>query len=299
MISTRYYAGIRKREQKPPQENPLTLIWGSDSHVKASVDGDPGAEGSQGATRKYYTAGQKLQNFVDDVNRINPDLVFFGGDMVNGTEIESKELFMSKWSQLDPIIRKELTIGNHDLPYLRTNDISDIEDTFGYGERSKIAGSKFNQSFVLSNQTNSVKVIIVDTNIDEDGTHYNMTEQKLKKPVRDWVESELLNSEQNHVILLSHAGVEDDYIHFNRDDAQAFKTMVENTLQQKPELKIYNIYGHRHQQSVYHDDRLGNMIESYSCPAIVDNEIGKYVEFTFSEENGLYYTEHEVIYPYP
>lgn len=285
MISKRYYSYIRKKSKK--EKKPIVIVFGTDSHIKAPVDGKPDAEGAVGGTRFYYTAGQKMQKFVDDVNQIKPDLVFFGGDMIEELGEGSEQLFMEKWNQIDPNIRKELTIGNHDLAWQPELANTYIADVFGYGERQIIAGSKFNQSFTLSNGDNSVKIISVDTNINENGEHEVVTAQYLKEPVRNWVKSELMTSEQENVIILSHGGMEDDKFHFNEADAIAFKEMIDDVLSERPTLKIYSFFGHNHNPNMGIRHRYDNPIISYSIPPIVDFDIGKYVVITFSEKDGI------------
>lgn len=297
MLLNRYYSGVKKRKQA--SDKPLKIMFATDSHVKAPVDGNSEAIGAIGGTRFFYTAGQKLQKFVDDVNDKKPDLVFCGGDMIEELNEGSEELFMTKWNQINSSIRKELTVGNHDLAWSPELTNTYIADAFGYGDRPIIAGSKFNQSFILSNGDNALKIISIDTNINENGEHKVVTAQMLKQPIRDWIESELLNSTEENIILFSHAGMEDDLYHFNADDAQDFKAMIDDIVLKRPELKVYSIYGHRHQTNVRSDNRLGESVKSYSIPAVVDTKIGKYVEITFYEKDGLTLREHELVYPYP
>lgn len=295
MIANKFYSSVRRKKGS----NPLKIFFAADAHIRADVDGNPNATGAIGGTRYFYTAGQKMQNFVDDVNKSYPDLVYFGGDMIEEWEnVGSADLFMQKWNQINSGIRKELTVGNHDLAWSPSLANTDMATKYGYGSRPIVAGSKYNQSFVLTNGKNTLRIIAVDTNIDENGNHQVVTAQTLKQPIRDWLESELLNSPEKNIVIFSHAGMEDDLYHFNETDAQAFKTMVDRVISQRPELKIYNIYGHRHQPDIVSDDRLGSSVKSYSIPAVVENEVGNYVEILFSEQDGLSLIKHNLVYPY-
>lgn len=296
MILSRYYRKSSNKTNVDP--NALRIYWGTDAHVVAEVDGKPNAEGAKAGNRYYYTASQKLQNFINDINAAKPDLVYFGGDSVDEWESESVNLFLSKWNQIDPMIRKELTIGNHDLAWTPTLANSEIAQSLGYGNKPIIAGSKFNQSFTLSNGYNSVKIISVDTNMNETGTHQVITAQTVKETVRNWVKSELLNSGVNDVLIFSHGGMEDDMYHFNETDGLAFKEMITNVLAQRPLLKIYSIFGHNHNPVMTEYKRYDNPITSYSVPPIVDFETGKYAEISFSSKDGLKLVLKELKYPY-
>ena len=106
---------------------------------------------------------------------------------------------MGKWNEIT--VPKELTVGNHDMDGGKAAVANtELADLLGYGDRPIIAGSKFNQSFYLENAYNKVKIISFDTNIDENG-HLPITIQPCKKPIRDWIKSEILNSETNNVLL--------------------------------------------------------------------------------------------------
>jgi hypothetical protein len=296
MIQTRFYANLTTKKKKDPY--PLKIFWATDAHVYASVDGNPNAPSAIGGTRYFYTASQKLQYFVDDVNAVIPDLVYFSGDMIEEWKhIGSADLFMQKWNQISPNIRKELTIGNHDLagfPQLANTEMADV---FGYGGKPIIAGSKFNQSFYLDNGKNKVKVISFDSNIDEFGNHVVVTIQLMKQPIRDWIESEILNSTADIILICSHGGVADNSAHFSPSDQAAFKTMINNVVGIRPELKLYTFFGHNHILGVSEHKTLGKNIKAYSLPPVVDNSIGKYTVLSVSKD-GVEFEIKDLAYPY-
>lgn len=298
VLINKYYAGVRRRE--PADPNPIYIYWATDAHVYAEVDGNPEHENAKLGDRYFYTVGQKLQNFVDDINTYKPDLVFFTGDMVEAWGLTgSPELFLIKWNQIE--VRKELIIGNHDMA-IGGADIANttMADMLGYGNNPIIAGSKYNYSFYLDNGFNKVKIISFDTNLDENGNHAAIAKQTVTQPVIDWIESELLNSQTNSVIMFSHANPGDDTEwHFQESGQLAFKQMIDNVAAQRPNLKMYCLAGHNHRQGINEYTRLGPNIRCFSISPIVDFEIGKYAIVSISQKYGLSIREVSLHYPYP
>lgn len=295
MLLKKYYS--RTISTKSIDKHPLIIYWASDSHVKHEVDGDESAEGAVAIGRYYYTAGQKLQNFVDDVNINRPDLVYVSGDMLEVWHPNSADIFMDKWTQIDPSIKKELTLGNHDLAGAPELANTTIADKFGYGNRPVVAGSKFNQSFYISNIDKSVKIISVDTNINDNGNHTVITAQLLKEPIRNWIKAELLNSTSEKVIICSHGGMADNSAHFNADDQLAFKLMIDEVAGQRPELEMYSIFGHNHRTTISEYATLGENIKCYSMPPAVNGLIGKYAVVIIAND-GLSFEIKDLTYPY-
>lgn len=296
MLINKYYQRISTKKKK--DKNPLIIFCATDSHVYAEVDGDAEHEDAILGTRYFYTSGQKLQNFVDDVNQSRPDLTVFLGDIVENWSLTgSPELFMSKWDQI--VSKKELTIGNHDMAggggAIANTDMADL---LGYGSASIVAGSKYNQSFYLDNGYNKIKVIMMDTNINADGNHVASTPQLLKQPVRDWVESEITNSTENNIIIFSHGNPYDNSAHFNADDAAAFKNMLDGLITSNPDLNIYCISGHNHGTTVKQIANLTN-IKAFIIPTVVDYIPGKYAIVYFSEQDGISFEVKDLRYPYP
>lgn len=292
---------IEKRKQNHNNLlNPLTIYIATDSHVLDTVDGNPDAEGAtNGFTRYFYTAGQKMQNFVDDVNNDQPDLVLFLGDMVENAYTNSLDLFVSKWNQITPTVQKEITIGNHDMAGGQSIVNTDMADMLGYGDHSIIAGSKYNYTFVLSNDRHSVKFIAMDTNMDIDGIHKPITPQIITNDTMDFVKDEMLNSEQTHIILYAHGGAPDIDRHFDPDSRERLKVMFEEVKTQRPELNLIYIAGHKHPTKVESYPNFSQYAETYIIPSIVNYEIGKYVVAKFDSNAGIVFEEKEVIYPYP
>lgn len=295
-----YYGGIQKNESNTIDDNPIVIYWATDSHTYALVDGNPAHENAISYNRYYYTSSQKLQNFVDDVNVSGADLAFFSGDMVEWWDGTSPQLFMSKWEQIS--IKKGLTLGNHDLGGGGAVNVAntDMADMYGYGDNPIIAGSKYNYSFYLDNGHNRVKVISFDTNLDDNGEHIITTVQTVKQPVLDWLQSEILNSDTDSVILFSHASPADWDIHFNPTDRENFKTMINNVVAQRPAVNIVSLAGHNHVQGIQEWDNLGlSNIRFITTPPVVDFVTGKYTIVTFSSITGVDFTEKDLRYPYP
>ena len=57
--------------------------------------------------------------------------------------------------------------------------------------------------------------------------------------------------------FFSHASPGDDKYHFNEEDAEQFRLMIENAISQIPNLKLYSVAGHNHRQGIVEYGRFG------------------------------------------
>ena len=296
MLKNKYYPLIKKAKSDP---NAITIYLLSDIHILNSVDGNPSDPNSSIGNRLFYTASQKLQNYVDIVNTESPDLAFCLGDMLEYWGDEgTPELFQSKWDQINT--PKGLVIGNHDLAFGGLAVVNtDMAEIFGYGDKSLIAGSKYNYSFYINKGDNSIKVITVDTNIDNDGLHFVGTVQKINLELRSWIEQEIINSTTNNIMIFSHASPFDNEYHFDIIDGTNFKNMITSITTQNPSKKIYMFSGHNHSSSLEEYNTDINGVKAYKIPPVVDFEVGQYVKVIFSEINGIKLIGSTLRYPYP
>lgn len=228
----------------------VKIAWITDTHIVASVDGKPGEFGavselpdnSSVGKRYYYTAGDKLRNYVDKVNEIKPNLAIHTGDAIDREGQDSFDLFMSIWNGIDPQIKKEFIAGNHDFAGGFTYE--EMKSDLGLVEEN--AGSIFNKSYVINEGENFVRIITYDTNINDTGNHVNQTQGKVSSQIVNWVKSELLNSNEDIAILFAHHGIHSNNTYFRQGDAIDFRNMVYDVLDEKPQMTIHNIFGHFH-----------------------------------------------------
>ena len=263
-------------------QSALTIYWATDAHMIAEVDNKPSAPGSFLANRLFYTASKKMEKFVARINADRPDLVLFTGDAVNRFDPASFQLFLRSWERIDPAIRKEAVIGNHDLADAPESAHHDLANMFGYGDRPAIAGSKFNQSFGLSGSQGAARILIVDTNMDEHGNHILTIPGLLKPEGLRFIEQELLQCPEQLCLLVSHHGMADNASHFDPADGLAFKEMIDSVKRRRPELVIVNLFGHNHRSGIREYTALGPNVKGYSIPPVVDNMIGYFAKVSIT-----------------
>jgi hypothetical protein len=265
-----YYSAIGKKFDP----NALRIFWSTDSHVLASVDRNPSAEGAILGTRYFYTGATKIGLFRNAVNSNQPHLAVFTGDALEQYNEETMNLFLNSWNAIT--VRKEALAGNHDLYPDQTILNTTLADKYGYGSKSITAGSKFNQSFGISNANYSARVIMAETNLDSAGNPFRSAIGSIHSSVISYIETELLNCTESTALIFSHHGMQDNSSHFDPVSGQAFKTMIDNVKVQKPNLKIFNFFGHNHRDTLKTWTEFGNNITGYSIPPVVDYAVGYY-----------------------
>jgi hypothetical protein len=88
-------------EAKDAEIDSLTICFVADMHLN------------------NFTSDQFLDNYVDQVYTLKPDIILYGGDMVEGGRITEEKLkaFDEKLNILKPLYGKYMVIGNHDPSY--------------------------------------------------------------------------------------------------------------------------------------------------------------------------------------
>src|SRR5690625_1947070 len=184
----------------------------TDSHLNDDASDDPSYPNLSGPPMYFYTARQRIEEFVGTVNLDNPDLVLHLGDVVDGSAPNSSyDTFMGYWNTINS--PSYIAPGNHDAVSsrgLNAEDLS-IHDFLAwklkYEGRPIIGHSKFNESFSIVKNNVSVKFINLDTNIDPiDGSYTSPTQVKLPDETIEWLEGEIANSVENDIVMFSHKG---------------------------------------------------------------------------------------------
>jgi len=272
----------------------VRFIVFSDAHVIAEAADDTSYPSLVSPPMIYYTARKKMQIVASNINLINPDAVLFLGDTINYQDFEeSFDMFMEYWNNIDPSIKKSISAGNHDYAYDASYDPVQyempLEDytayKLGYGDRTLTAGSKFNESFSVSNGNTSVRFINFDTNFNSEGQHSSVNTGYIPSAEINWIKSELLTCEDNVAFLFSHKGAmlgATSYL--NETDRTAFENMLVEVSQAKPSLKLYYLYGHSHAPNLVQGYTKTGHFEAYNFSALVDYMSSQYYVFTVNRK---------------
>ncbi|MFV8830565.1 metallophosphoesterase family protein [Alkalihalobacterium sp. APHAB7] len=268
----------------------------TDTHFKTEVDGKPKELDAVFKDKYFYKAHSHMRHFVDLVNEMNayqPELVLHLGDIVDRYHSDFDQ-FNDLWNAIGPNIRKERICGNHEFGESRTD--KDLYRLFPEVQmRKEIAGSKFNQSFVVDNGAVRLKVIMAETAYDENGERATVGPGFFKKEAFDWIEFELNENRDTDIVLIAtHHG---PCLHFTDEQKRKLKQIIDASCSRDPHLVIYDISGHNHPTSIqYQDDFFPNM-PSYHLPAGV-GFVGKYSVLTFNTRKEMDVAERILHYPY-
>lgn len=259
----------------------IRFVLFSDLHMIAEAADDPTYPSLSSPPMIYYTARKKLQILVNSVNNLMPDAVIFLGDAINYQDYENSfDMFMDYWSSIDSDIKKSISAGNHDYAYNADYDAEthgmSLENytayKLGYGDRTPVAGSKFNESFSVSGSSLSVRFINFDTNFTSNGEHSSTGTGYIPSDEISWMQSELMACNDNVAFIYSHKGASKSATSYLNDaDRIALENMLGTVSQAKPGLKIYYLYGHSHIASIAHGYTPNGKFETYNCSALVDN----------------------------
>lgn len=222
------------------------------------------------------------------VNRANgnipaPQLVIGTGD---NFDVFDDDWFDFYNTQSLVTVRNEIALGNHELHYATYNQ---LVTAFGYESNEEIAGSKFNKAFSIEYYDVRVRVILLDTNINSDGTHVYLQKGNVNSDAIQWVVSELELCLEETVLIFSHHGAhtDDDY-HFDQSSGNALKEAIQNVINTKgTPLKVHHCFGHVHPVTALTQyNNFGNDYIGYLAPALRDAyymkiEIDKYGRLSF------------------
>ncbi|WP_216829722.1 metallophosphoesterase family protein [Alkalihalobacterium elongatum] len=268
----------------------------TDTHFKVDVDSNPSHPDAVKADKYFYKAHSHMRNFIDLVNEVNdfqPDLVLHLGDIVDRYDADF-DYFNRIWNTIAPNIRKERICGNHEVGANR-------DDEFLYKKftevqsREEVAGSKFNQSFVVANGHIRLKVILAETAYDENGRRDTNGPGYFREEAFDWIEYELNeNRDTDLVLLATHHG---PTLHFVDEQKQRLKNVIDYSCYRDPNLVIYDISGHNHPPSIQYQDYYFPSMPSYHLPAGV-GAVGKYTILTFNTRKEMDLEERILQYPY-
>lgn len=296
---------------------PIEIAWITDTHVASAVDGRPDASGAvsdfddgDAGPRLYYTGADKVRQFVDIVNDLDPHLAIHTGDAIEGRGGDADlDLFLDEWSRIDDGVRTELLRGNHD-----TNE--DFVPMIGYDDRAKQANSVFNRSFRLETGDAAARIITYDTHLTDDGEFVYATDRddeygyagQAPDFLVEWLREELLAADEETILCFSHAGPHvPDGRYFDVEAGQTVRTMIhEEVVPQRPDTDVYALFGHHHGAlGIEEFSTVGpDAVPSPEWPGLlnacaVNRETSSCGVLRVEPNGSLTYEERELEYPHP
>lgn len=272
----------------------FSITFLSDSHINSSAVDDEAYPNASSPPMYFYTAREKLQQFINQSNIMLPDVAIHLGDIIDGPNADTSfEMGMQYWNMLDSNISKHISPGNHDAPGW---GMETVAQTLGYGSREIVAGSKFNESFALSSKGIYIRFIGYDSNLALDGSYQGASKTYMSDTLMAWIESELLNSPEDLIFIYTHRA---SASYIQEPGWTNFKNMLESVVRQRPELNINIVYGHSHVPSIikYTYLNVGKVVPMYNISALVDNTESEFYTFYVSkdgiEEIDTHWTKYE------
>lgn len=297
VLKTRFKRDINSSKRKQA----LKINWITDTHFYSRTDGDPESEDGLGAIYTVnhgewhlYAGSAKFKQFVDLTNQSDCDFVVHTGDMVQDSDDETWNIFIDNWDNITK--EKEFTIGNHDL--MHGNSYNDVVSKVGYGDRGIIAGSVFNRSFSISNGVFDVRVIMADSNINNDGEHQGSGSGWFQQDLLDWIDSELKNCEENIVLIFTHHA---PHLHsvnkFDEGQAYQYESIVMDAINNRG-LTVHTFFGHHHPIQSLEFYSLNPNMRGISMGANILYNPGYFAELNVFQNGGIELKNVPVKYPY-
>lgn len=249
-----------------PAAPQLELYIINDLHFKAGFDGNGTDTGAVSNNRYYYASPNLVRSFVQKMNEKKPDVILVLGDICDNPA--DYPLFMDIWSGLDPTIKTAITIGNHDYDVL---SYEQLVAAVGYDEQPEIAKSRFNQTFVVED----TRFIILDATFNADnvpGPHWQKV--RISNEAVNWLDETLEAAAEGTILIGTHvAPHQAGGGYFEVEQANAIAVV----LAKHTAKSITWLCGHHHQNSLHKYAPI-NGSDCYLCPAMINNEDGRYTE---------------------
>lgn len=221
----------------------------------------------------FDTVPRKFNSFIKQVNTDKPDVVIALGDLLQGIN-GSYETFMSYWNQITQ--PKYLVPGNHDYTAYTQNNCAPLSpmefvaQKTGYSSNPINAGSRFNYTFSKTIKGISIRFVMVDTNIEPDGTFKQNQIGYFSQDLLSWLQSVMTCSEKV-IFICTHKGGSS----IQSADWINLCNLVSNIITNSPGTKVYYCYGHSHPNS-FSEKIISPGFKCINFPAFVDLSIGRY-----------------------
>ena len=311
----------------------LTVLWMTDLHLLTDARDGPGeADGVRHGVLNMWRGPRRLAAFVERVNAERPHLALCTGDIIDSQTLWRRHVlahrgelaayaerlphpwpyedydarrhlahFMECWRAIDPSVRRELTIGNHDVMALPRDELARLLEA---GDQPWQAGSPFNRSVVLEDGRARARFVLVDSSLGADALHWCYTGTLLPETLA-WIEAELAAATEPVVFLAMHHGphravARDPYggdgrtTQFEPAAARALAAIADTASVRRPDQRFAVLFGHQHGNRVLtRFDDLGPALPGYLCPCLIDYRIGKGCRITVAADG--HYTIEEVV----
>lgn len=293
------------RRRKVTRNNALRIAWMTDSHAWSVVDNQPEHPNATLGSRYFFTVGDKIEQFVSQVNADAPHFVMHTGDMVeSGREFE---FFLTKWGALSPGLPQAVVPGNHDFAFSPpggTTRHDTIAGDMGYAGNPLVAGSKFNKAYDLAGNGVTARLLMLDTNISQTtGLHVAGNVGFMSDAMLTWIAGQLAASPANLILLASHHGPHmwtGTPGYFDPTDAIALRDIVDAEVAARPARKIMYLFGHHHIQSaVMRWSTLGTNLPGLLAPATVELNPASYINLLINAKGEVGWEMRSTQYPNP
>ena len=263
----------------------LTIYWMTDIHIVDELADKLNVPEAIRGKRHYYASIRKLMQAVDCINEEDPDFVVCTGDVIDRPQ--SLISFINEWSRIK--VPKAFMYGNHDLEI----GYESIEEQLGYADKECIAGSRFNQSIRLSNGRVHARLILLDTYVEEDGTHrYDSCEGTISESALDWLNQQMMLCEENIILLFAHNGIWGPIEYFDQKAVSAF-TKIMNHATDKGKTFIH-FAGHEHVHPKAVIKRIGIKSTFVNGVAMISDPVS-YVNVIKISEDGTFFLEYREV----
>ncbi len=266
-------------------ERPLTIYWMTDIHIVDELTDLPDAPDAIRGERHYYAAVRKLSQAVDWINAEQPDLAVCTGDVIDRPQ--SLKSFVSEWDRID--VPKAFILGNHDLEA----GYEAIESQLGHADYPLIAGSRFNQSRRLSNGSVHARLILLDTYVEEDGTHrYDSCEGTITEAAMEWLREQMLQCEEQIILLFAHNGIWGPDEYFDQEAVSAFAKIVDQAVQRGKSFIHLAGHDHVHPEAVV--KTIGNSATFINGAAMINGPVS-YMNVVQISEDGSFQLDYRKV----
>ena len=268
----------------------IKIAWVTDAHV-STLRQDRGTAESYAKfvdwvnTQLYITAvidtGDAIHDYVTDPDAFTAWKTEF--DRINGR---------SDWDTKNTV--KLFAPGNHDLsPTVEgiTVGYQLLIEALGYNSREVLGGSKFNYSVGIGEGDAKARIITIDSYTQTNGTH-DVDNIYFPDATLNWIESELLNCEEEVIILAIHYAPHqlDSPTFFPETEANKLKQVVDTAVTSRPNLKVCTIGGHVHNATdgLVTYNNLGDNLVGYRIPTYWANE--KFTVIKIDKDKNITFT---------
>lgn len=213
-------------------------------------------------SKNYRQSPEKLQEFVDAMNRYKPDFIIELGDFKDISQPVSEEKTLGFLRQIESIFSSSAgpiyhVLGNHD------EDCISKEQFYSIASNTGISKNKTYYSF----NCKDVHLIVLDACFDSTGRGYSKGnfgwgDSNIPSKEQKWLEKDLKEA-KGSVFVFVHQLLDGDGEAYNVRNASAIRNILEQS------QKVLAVF-----QGHYHDGKYNNIngIHYYTLKSVVEGE---------------------------